>query len=96
IRLLAQERFCLLRGMQGMRDRRRNTFLKYSVVSVEQRLILTLAGEPGQTTTFGAARHLPAEGSIMLGNAVRVLPPGVQWTEGLVVRIIVRALVAVA
>jgi hypothetical protein len=55
---------------------------------------LSLVGQPGQATSFDEARHMPAEGSVMRGNAVRVLRPGVQWSEGLVVRVIVRALVA--
>lgn len=57
---------------------------------------LSLMGEPGQTIGYDGARHTPAEGSVALANSVRVLRPGVQWSEGLVVRVVVRALVAPA
>lgn len=55
---------------------------------------MNLAGEVGSSLTFDAALHEPGGNPILAGERVRLLRPWVEWQQGAVRRVIVRALVA--
>jgi hypothetical protein len=55
---------------------------------------MNLAGEVGSSVIFDPALHEPGGNPILAGGRVRLLRPWVEWQQGAVRRVIVRALVA--